>query len=196
MEVNNDKIFDKKTALLVIDLQRWFLEVGSKEKLNAVSTLIEKTNELIQFFEKKQLPVFKIQTVHKKDKSTWNQWAIENDIGRLIEGTEEAEYSAEVLSTKNEISITKTRLSAFLRTNLELELKNLDCDRVVLCGYSTDNCVGQTSIDAYEYDFKIILGGEAILGTNTLQGNLMLDSLKRRFGIIPITNNEIMEILK
>jgi len=180
-------------ALIVVDLQRWFLEIGSDEKLNLVSGLIEKTNELIRHFEEKNLPIIKIQTVHKADKSTWNIWALENDTGRLIEGTKEAEYSPKVYIAKNEIVITKTRLSAFLRTNLESKLRELKCNELVICGYSTDNCVGQTAIDAYEHDFKVILAGEAILGTKMRYSELMLDSLKRRFGIIPISNQEIIE---
>jgi len=180
-------------ALIVVDLQRWFLEVGSDEKLANVSVLIKKTNELIRHFEAKGLPIIKIQTVHKADRSTWNLWALENNTGRLIEGTREAEYSPDIYSAKNEILITKTRLSAFLRTNLEEKLREMSCTEVVICGYSTDNCVGQTAIDAYEHDFKVILAGEAILGTQIKYGKLMLDSLERRFGIIPINNKEIIE---
>ena len=180
-------------ALIVIDLQKWFLEVGSEEKLSLVSNLITKTNELLRHFEKNNLPIIKVQTVHKADKSTWNIWALENNVGRLIEGTKEAEYSPEVYVAKNEILVTKTRLSAFLRTNLENILRNLNCDELVICGYSTDNCVGQTAIDAYEYVFKVILAGEAILGTKIRYGVLMLDSLMRRFGIMPICNSEIIE---
>ena len=63
----------------------------------------------------------------------------------------------------------------------------------MICGYSTDNCVGQTVIDAYELDFKVTLAGEAILGTQLKHGVLMLDSLKRRFGISPIINEDIIE---
>lgn len=181
------------TALIVVDLQRWFLEVGSEEKLKRVSVLIEKTNQLIRHFEAKGLPIIKIQTVHKANKSTWNLWALENDVARLIEGTKEAEYSPDVYIAKNEIVVTKTRLSAFLRTNLEDKLKEMYCDKVVICGYSTDNCVGQTAIDAYELDFNVILAGEAILGTKIEYEKLMLDSLKRRFGIIPVSNQEIIE---
>jgi len=180
-------------ALIVVDLQRWFLEVGSDEKLNLVSGLLDKTNELIKHFEEKDLPIIKIQTVHKADKSTWNLWALENDIARLIEGTREAEYSPEVYIAKNEIVITKTRLSAFVRTNLENLLRDLNCEELIISGYSTDNCVGQTAIDAYEHDFKVILAREAILGTKEKYGKLMLDSLERRFGIIPISNKEIIE---
>ena len=129
----------------------------------------------------------------RDSKSTWNIWALENNVGRLIEGTKEAEYSPKIYVTDNELMITKTRLSAFLRTTLEDKLKELKCQEVVICGYSTDNCVGQTAIDAYEHDFKVVLAGEAILGTKKRHGELMLKSLERRFGIVPLTNQEIIK---
>ncbi|MCI4669943.1 MAG: cysteine hydrolase [Bacteroidia bacterium] len=185
-----------RTALLVIDLQRWFLEVGSKEKLDSVNSLIQNTNQLIELFEAHELPIFKVQTVHKADKSTWNQWALENNVARLIEGSREAKYSPMVKKVKNEVILTKTRLSAFLRTELETQLKSLSCNRLVICGYSTDNCVGQTSIDAYELDFKVLLAKEAILGTTPAQGQLMLDSLKKRFGILPLSHQDINQLIQ
>lgn len=195
MEPVIEEILARRSALIVIDMQRWFLEKGSEEKLRAVPLLLKNVNDLILFFEEKKLPIFKVQTLHKADKSTWNQWALENNVGRLIEGTKEAEYSPDIIRTEDEIVITKTRLSAFVRTNLESKLIGLNCNQIIICGYSTDNCVGQTSIDGYEYDFKVILAKEAILGTTTHQGNLMLSSLAKRFGMIPISNTEIKELL-
>ena len=53
-----------RPALLVIDLQRWFLEVGPPEKLAAVESLIARTNELIDFFTAKTC-LSSIQTVHR-----------------------------------------------------------------------------------------------------------------------------------
>ncbi len=183
----------RRPALLVIDLQRWFLEVGSKEKLASVSRLIEKTNELIVLFSELGLPIIKIQTVHKADKSSWNQWALANDTGRLIEGTREAEYSPAIQITEGEVLLTKTRVSAFIRTDLEAQLHRLGCTQVVVCGYATNSCVGQTAIAAYEYDFEVVLAGEAILGTNSVEGQLMLDYLEKRYGILPIKNLSIKQ---
>lgn len=180
-----------RPALLVIDLQRWFLEVGSKEKLASVARLIEKTNELIAFFNQRKLPVIKIQTVHKADKSTWDQWALANNVGRLIEDSYEAEYSPAILTFEGEVLLTKTRVSAFIRTDLEAQLHRLDCNQVVIVGYSTNSCVGQTAIAAYEYDFEVLLAGEAILGTNQVEGQLMLDYLEKRYGILPMDNSAI-----
>jgi len=55
-----------RPALLVIDLQRWFLEIGPPEKLAAVESVIARTNELIDFFHERGLPIMHIQTVHKR----------------------------------------------------------------------------------------------------------------------------------
>jgi len=56
-----------KAALLVIDLQRDYLEVGCEEKLARVGALVAKTKELIDFFHDEALPVVKVQIVHKSD---------------------------------------------------------------------------------------------------------------------------------
>ncbi len=59
-----------KTALLVIDLQRWYLERGQAEKLARVGALIAETNDLIGFFHEHGLPVIHVRIVHKADGST------------------------------------------------------------------------------------------------------------------------------
>ena len=53
-----------RPALLVIDLQRWFLEVGPPEKLTGVEDLIAGANTLIDFFHSERLPVVHVHTVH------------------------------------------------------------------------------------------------------------------------------------
>ncbi len=179
-------------ALLVIDLQSWFLETGQPEKLAAVETLVARTNELIDFFHKNMLLVVQVQTVHRADGSTWNQWMKEHNTGRLIEGTREAKPYPDVHVHMTDIVVQKTRHSAFIRANLEDILLSRNVDTLVLAGFSTDACVGLTAIEAYERDFKIMLAGDSILGTNHIEGNLMLDYLLNRFGIEPVSNAWIM----
>ena len=170
-----------RPALLVIDLQRWFLEVGSPEKLARVGALIANTNALIDFFRDRDLPVVRIQTVHKAGGSTWNQWMKEHNTPRLIEGTQEAEEHPDVHGSDTDVVIRKTRHSTFIRTELEDVLLARAIDTVVLAGFSTNACVGLTTIEAYERDFKILLAEDAILGTNQKEGSLMLDYLRNRF---------------
>jgi len=185
-----------KTALLVIDLQRWYLERGHTEKLSRVAMLIAKTNELIDFFHKQHLPVVQIRIIHKADGSTWNQsmrppWTGRPTEGTLTEGTWEAEAHPDVHRDDADVVLTKTRGSAFLRTELEDLLRERGVGDVVLAGYSTNRCVGLTAIDAWERDFRVMLAGEAILGTNLAEGDWMLDYLRRAFDIEAFSNAEI-----
>lgn len=182
-------------ALLVIDLQRWFLEVGSSEKLAAVETLISQTNTLIDFFYERKLPIIHIHTVHQADGSTWNQWMKEHNSPRLIEGTREAEEHPGVHKYVTDIQVIKSRHSAFIRTQLESILRDRQVDTLIMAGFSTNACVGLTAIDAYERDFKVVIAAEAILGTNLVQGNLMLDYLRNRFEVVPTPSTEIMDAI-
>ncbi len=189
-----------KPALLTIDLQRYYLEVGHDEKLAAVRALIANTNDLIDLFHAHGLPIIRIQIGHKADGSTWNQqmkphWTGELLPGTLTEASWEAAPHPDLRQHKTDIVITKTRGSAFLRTNLEDVLRKLDVETVVLTGFSTNRCVGLTAIDAWERDFKVILAGDAILGTNPADGQLMLDYLLKAFQIEPISTMTIKKML-
>jgi len=182
-------------ALLVIDLQRWFLEVGPPEKLARVGTLIARANELIDFFHEEKLPVVHVQTVHKADRSTWNQWMRQHNTGHLIDGTPEAEAHPDVHTCDADVLLRKTRHSAFIRTDLERILRGRAVDTVVLAGFSTNACVGLTAIEAWERDLSIVLAADAILGTNVAEGKAMLDYLRTRFGIEPVSNEEIVKAI-
>jgi nicotinamidase-related amidase len=187
-----------KTALLVIDLQRWYLERGHTEKLSRVGVLIGKTNELIDFFHKQRLPVVQVQLIHKADGSTWNQsmrphWTGRPTEGTLTEGTWEAEPHPGVHTCDTDVILTKTRGSAFVRTELEDVLRERGVGAVVVAGYSTNRCVGLTAIEAWERDFRVLLAGQAIVGTDLAEGERMLDYLRRTFDIEAFSNTEIEE---
>ena len=185
-----------KPALITVDMQRYCLETGQKEKLARVDALLAKANELIDYFVSKCLPIVRVQIVHKLDGSTWNQqmtphWTGEPLPGTLTEGTWEADPHPDLHVQESDIVLTKTRGSSFLRTDLEERLRVLGVDTVVLTGFSTNRCVGLTAIDAWELDFKVILAGEAILGTNQADGKLMLDYLRKSFDIQVSSNDTI-----
>ena len=66
----------------------------------------------------------------------------------LIEGLGQTEY---------DWFIEKSRLSAFYNTNLELVLRSLDAETILIAGVLTNQCVAATSKDANFRDFKPIV---------------------------------------
>ncbi len=183
-----------RPALVIIDLQNWFLEVGTEEKVAAVPSLIAGANRLLDLFHERNLPVARIQTRHKADRSTWNRWMKEHNAPRLIEGTRDAEDHQDLHGAASDVVVVKTACNGFLRTNLEAVLKAMGVDTLLLAGFSTDYCVGLTALEADQRDFKVHLAADAILGTSVAAGQRMLDDLHGR-GITPLSHEQILALL-
>jgi nicotinamidase-related amidase len=67
---------------------------------------------------------------------------------------------AELAPAEGESLVVKPRYSAFDKTPLELVLRDLEAERLLLAGAATEGCVAQTAIDARELGFKVtVLAG-------------------------------------
>lgn len=62
---------------------------------------------------------------------------------------------------ENEIVVTKRRVSAFAGSDLDVVLRAMDADTLVLCGISTSGVVLSTVRQAADLDFKIIVLSDA-----------------------------------
>jgi len=63
--------------------------------------------------------------------------------------------------------LLKHRYSAFDHTPLDLLLAELDADRIVLIGASTEGCIVQTAIDAREHGLKTTIIADACATTDS-----------------------------
>jgi nicotinamidase-related amidase len=78
--------------------------------------------------------------------------ALEGRGGELVEA---------VAPRERETFVVKPRYSAFDHTPLELILRELEIERLLLGGMSTEGCVAQTTIDARELGFKVTVLAKA-----------------------------------
>ena len=81
--------------------------------------------------------------------------------GGLRIGTWGYEILAELAPQAEDWFVEKNRLSAFFQTKLELVLRGLGAETVLLAGVLTNQCVGATCKDALFRDFKPIVVEEA-----------------------------------
>ena len=72
--------------------------------------------------------------------------ALEGRGGELVEA---------IAPREDETFVVKPRYSAFDHTPLELILRELEVERLLVGGMSTEGCVAQTTIDARELGFKV-----------------------------------------
>jgi nicotinamidase-related amidase len=87
-----------------------------------------------------------------------NKGVWDGDARRLVEvavAGPGGELIGEVVPGAGERFVVKPRYSAFDHTPLELILRELECERLVIAGMTTEGCVTQSAIDARELGLKV-----------------------------------------
>jgi nicotinamidase-related amidase len=79
--------------------------------------------------------------------------------------------------------VVKPRYSAFDHTPLELILRDLDVERLLLAGASTEGCVAQTAIAARELGFKVSVLADACATVDERLERVALDYLEAVAGV-------------
>ena len=175
----------KKTALLVIDMQRRFREVA-EQVLGNVILLIDAciASEGKLFFTRQGNQQ---ATAAGGMLTTW--W------GNITEyGSWDWEFLDALPSTDRGTIIDKTRYDAFFGTELDDQLKKLEVNDIVICGVTTNCCCETTAREAFVRDYRVFFVADATATTNE---ELHLASLKNlAYGFAYLVNTkDIAEIL-
>src|SRR3989339_498576 len=185
------KLSKEKSALMVIDMQKFFLDQTSPTFTCGGIPIIPKIKSLITEFRKAGRPVIYTKHVHHPDKLDAGimEWWWE---GMCIEGSPESEVHNEIAPIAGEKVILKHRYSAFYNTDLETILRVLKIEDLVITGIMTNMCCESTARDAYYRDYKVHFLSDA---TGSVTEEMHLASLLNLgFGFANITTTE--EILK
>jgi nicotinamidase-related amidase len=99
-----------------------------------------------------------------------------------VEGTEGAKIITELTPKEGDIIVPKKTYSAFFSTPLDLILRELGVDTVIITGWQADCCCRHTSADAFFRGFDIIVPKETT-DTNTEEGYVGgLEYIKNIYG--------------
>jgi len=174
-------------ALLVIDMQKFFLDPKSPSFTEGGLAIIKRCAELISSFRRAKRPVIFTRHVHKSpdlDGGLTTLWWKEN----CIEGTEESEIHDALKPLPNEKVVFKHRYNAFYNTDLEIVLRCLNIRDLVICGIMTNVCCESTARDAFMRDFRVFFPADA---NGSVTEELHLASLKNlAFGFAYVCRSE------
>lgn len=96
------------------------------------------------------------------------------DLGRELDGSEEVHcleddpdtaLVPELMPQPDEYFVPKRRYSAFFGTDLEILLKGLKAETLVLFGALTDVCVHYTFVDAHQHDYRVRVAADVVGGS-------------------------------
>lgn len=173
-----------KTALLVIDMQNFFLDPASLTFTCGGLAILPTLKRLIGVFREAGLPVIYTRHVHHPrhlDAGITGWWWK----GMCLEGSPESEVHQDITPLVGEKVVLKHRYSAFYNTDLETVLRCLKIEDLVISGIMTNMCCESTARDAYYRDYRVFFLADA---TGTINEEMHLASLLNlAFGFANVT---------
>lgn len=180
-----------KAALIVVDMQRFFLDPNSPTFTCGGLAIIPALKELIAAFRRARRPVIYSRHVHHPgliDAGIMGWWWE----GMCVEGSPESLVHPEIAPLPNEKVIEKHRYSAFYNTDLETVLRVLKIEDIVVSGIMTNMCCESTARDAYYRDLRVFFLAD---GTGAVNEEMHLASLLNlSFGFAYVTTTD--EVIK
>lgn len=157
------------TALLVLDMQEYFLSPDSHAFIPQAPTLLPKVKELQHLFQLHQRPIIQAQHCDDTDSPMTRWWR-----HTLTDSHPHFKIHTD-LHLPASIQIQKHHYSAFRNTPLASILKAYQVNQVMISGVMTHLCCETSARDAFMEGFDVIF---LIDGTATYNEDLHVGSLR------------------
>ncbi len=175
-------IIEGNPVLIVIDIQEGtFAEDRSDAGIPVMSVYKERvsqTRELVDIAHEVGVPVVFVKEVHRPDHV---------DFGRELDGSEDVhcietdpmtEYAQAMDPRPTDYFIAKRRYSCFFGTDLEILLKGLKANTLILTGGLTDVCVHYTFVDAHQHDYYCRVVEDCVAGSSQPAHDSALEAME------------------
>jgi nicotinamidase-related amidase len=148
------------SALLVVDMQRFFLDPASPTFTCGGLAVLPNVKRLVAAYRQANRPVIFTQHVHHPENLDVGimGWWWE---GKCLEGSPESQIHPDVAPLPGEKVVAKHRYSAFYNTDLETVLRCLKIQDLVVSGTMTNMCCESTARDAYYRDYRVFFLADA-----------------------------------
>lgn len=181
-----------KAALLVVDMQDYFLDPASHARVMGARRLLRKVVALAESFRKRNRPVILTRHLNTRtDAGLLGTWWSEV----IAESSPLSGIAAELARLPKAVAMRKTQYDAFHKTPLERKLRALNVTQLVIAGVVTHLCVETTARSAFVKGFPVFLPVDATASFDRRHHRASLLNLSHGFAELVLTS-EIMERLE
>lgn len=182
----------KKLSILVIDMTRAFVDDRSgfgcsrtgKPAVKAIRKLLDKTKPI-------GIPIFYTKGIVGSTPSQYGT-RMEKGIGappKTLGYEEAAEIADEIAPSEGDVVIAKAKPSAFFGTQLVSLLTYHSVDTLIVTGMTTSGCVRATVVDAFSYNYKVILPPECVADRAEISHQVSLFDMDMKYAdVMPLAD--------
>jgi ureidoacrylate peracid hydrolase len=193
------KIVPKETGVLVIDMQNDFVDQKGKFGVYGfpamAQNIVNPIKKLLIIARETKIPIIYTQHVHRPDYLDAGPRSQSKKLGALIRGSWGAQIVKEIEPTPDDFIIEKHRYSAFYNTDLEIVLRGLHINTLIVTGVATNVCVESTVRDACIRDFNVVILSDCTATNNQEVHEGSLKNIPYISGSVS-TSEEIIKTLK
>jgi nicotinamidase-related amidase len=166
-----DRIDPRRSALVVIDMQNYYLKPGFQAEIPAARQIVPTINRAVQAARLAGTTVIWIQTAAD---GTDRDWSFRHQmlgpagtvrrINELAIGSVGFALWPELRLQPSDLTLVKKRYSALIAgsSDLERELRARAIDTILICGTSTNVCCESTARDGMMLNFRVIMLADAL----------------------------------
>jgi nicotinamidase-related amidase len=172
-------VTDTDMALLVIDMQVDFLTPSFPLYVAGGPAIVPAVHQVIERARSANVTIVHVKRQHRPtgvDIDLSRQELFAQTGGLLVAGTTGAQEVSPLEPATTDLTVVKTRWSAFFGTNLDLLLRRLQIHELVLTGVQTPNCIRATATDALSLDYvTTVLSDATASQTAVIQASNLSD---------------------
>jgi ureidoacrylate peracid hydrolase len=200
-----DVIDPRKTALLVIDMQNYFVKPGHQSEIPGAREIVPNINRLAAELRRRGGHVAWIRNGTTDTRQSWSNY---HDYLQTPERSQRRYQAMEIGEDgyqywhlndirPEDAQITKKRYSAFIQdsSNIERHLRDRNIDTILIAGTATNVCCESTARDAMMLNFKVIMVADGLATHTDDEHNATLSNFYGQFGDVQ-TVDEVVQSLE
>lgn len=178
-----------RTAVLVIDMINDFCTPGGAMVLPGADALYPPQNAVMQAARDAGAPIVHIQDKHRHGMKCDREFLKRTP--HCMEGEWGSAIVDELEQKPQDHYVTKRRFSGFFNTDLDLTLKDLGADTLVVMGVVTNICVRSTVHDAFFLGYRVVVVEDGVAATGPREQASSLYDIATHFGVVSRSDSVI-----
>ena len=170
-----------KPALIVIDMQN---SGGMSVEFSGIPTMpgfedrVKNIRRVVDIAKAPSIPVIYFAEVHRANYVDFGRELDGSEGIHCVEGAKDTELDHRLIPDEVDYLIVKRRYSCFFGTDLEILLRGLKVETLLLTGELTDVCVHYTFVDGHQRDYYVRVLTDCVGGSTMERHEASLEAMK------------------
>jgi len=187
--------FGRRPALLIVDMYTAFVDPAYPFSSPSAPATVRAIQPLLAAARESECPLFFSKARRRTIQAERGRWKVRATQHPIMTNPEAYEIVPQLRPQEHESVVVKSAPSAFAGTDLLSYLIYHNVDTVIIAGTVTSGCVRDTVLDAFSYNFRVIVPHECVCDRGMTSHKVALFDIHMKYGdVVPVA--DVLEYLK